>query len=140
MPFLNHLRLDEWKIPGEWVVVEPLYYEDTTGKIHETPRGLISDLASIPTVAQILPGFSVNGKSRRPAVNHDYNYCAQEISRKEADEMLRVSLIEEGLSEEVARIYWLAVRAFGWSHWKKRKGGLIPAYDFVPADYDFGSN
>lgn len=135
MPFLNRLRSDDWIKPDEWVVVDPLVYKDNAGSYHTVQKGFITDLASIPKLAQLLPGMDVNGRSRRPAVLHDFNYCLQSLTRAQADNLLYESLLSEGVGAPLARIYWLAVHLFGWSHWKKRKNGLDRSYDFVPADY-----
>lgn len=138
MPFLNRLRSDDWTEPKEWVVIAPLRYEDKAGTIYEVPKGFITDLASIPAAIQLLPGFNVNGKSRRPSVLHDWNYCSQKMSRRAADDLFLECLLSESILKPLARTYWLGVRAFGWHYWNKRKGGIDRGYDFVPDGYNYG--
>lgn len=139
MPFLNRLRSDDWIEPDEWVVVDPLCYKDNAGNLHIVEKGFITDLASIPKLAQLLPGMDVNGKSRRPAVLHDYNYCLQKLTRAAADDLLYESLLSEGVPKGLAWTYWLAVHTFGWLYWNKRKNGIDRSYDFVPTSY-FATN
>lgn len=87
------------------------------------PPAFVSNFASIPRSAlwyidddapEILFGSIV----------HDYLYAMQgvtperQFTRKEADELLRDSMLSCGASRSQAAVVFAAVRAFGGSHWK----------------------
>jgi hypothetical protein len=115
--------------PGEWALTQPLIWQTPNLRI-VVPINFITDLASIP--AALRGVLNVEGLSRRPAVAHDFLYCAQTVSREDADEFLRTALIAEGESPFTAKLYWMGVRAGGGSHWDVRPAGLQPA-DFAAA-------
>lgn len=150
--FLSPLDLRVYK-PNEFVILNPFKTRfDHAGTIYENTvnRGFITNLASIPPIVQDLPDFSINGLSRRPAVGHDYNYSCGglitvldvaknqvvkiQLTRNDCDLMLRDGLIAEGLSIEVANLFYRGVQFGGASHWEVRKDGLN-AEDFVPESY-----
>lgn len=85
----------------------------------EVPAGFVTDLASIPAPLRGL--LNVNGKSRRAAVLHDWLYCSQPCTRKEADAILKAALRTEGV-QVAAWVYWAGVRLGGWRYWRKRDG------------------
>lgn len=109
-------------VDDEWIVCDPLVWTLSDGQALAVPAGFITDLASIPTMLR--PFLSPTGKSRRPAIAHDFLYSSNLWSRRDADEFLRVALILEGVSIHTARLYWLGVRAGGWRYYNKRKAGL----------------
>lgn len=106
--------------PGEWVLLSLLAYRSADGRLYQVPPRFITDLASIPGLFQ--PAIDRNGKSRRPAVLHDYLYCLKRCARAEADALFLEALEAEGVSWFVRRAMWLAVRAGGWRYWNARTG------------------
>lgn len=127
---LTPLKLEALEAENEWVLTAPLVWscwpEDVV-----IPERFVTDLASIPRALQF--ALNVTGKSRRAAVLHDYLYCTQQVSRKTADEALRLALVAEGMSAAAARLYWLGVRSGGWQAWNKRerRGGGLQQDDFA---------
>jgi Protein of unknown function (DUF1353) len=112
--------------PDYWAVVAPLVWDSPT--LHLTiPVGFITDLASIPKVLRNT--LDVDGRSRAPAILHDWLYCTQHSTRAFADSMLREALGEYGENAATAWVYWAGVRLGGWLPWSERQqrgGGLQP--------------
>lgn len=117
--FDKPLDLRAW-VPGEWLVLAPMPYRSLGGRMFVVPGGFITDLASIPQVAQaILP---IDDETRMPAVLHDWLYCVQETSRRQADDLFHEALLRAGVNPVKARTMWSAVRVGGWRYWNKRDG------------------
>lgn len=113
--------------PDFWRVRSPLIWLLATATVAAlrcvtVPVDFLTDLASIPALLRGV--MDVNGRSRRPAVLHDFLYAAQICTRAQADEILRLACIADGEPAAVARVYWLGVRLGGWRAWNdhKRKG------------------
>jgi hypothetical protein len=118
--------------PDKWVVLTP--GEWASAELQTTiPTGFVSDLASIPWFLRGL--LDVNGKSRLPALLHDWLYCGRWTERSFADQMLDLALMDYGESETVAATYYAGVHSFGWIYWNRRarmsKG--LSQYDFADA-------
>lgn len=127
--FVSDLRLEALFEPGEWALTAPLIWQEKGLRI-QVPAGFVTDLASIP--ATLRGVLSITGISRRGAVLHDYAYCAQKMSRPDADDLLRRALLADGMRSATARLYWLGVRAGGGSHWSDREGGSgLQVGDFI---------
>lgn len=95
---------------NEWILESDLIWDDIT-----IPAGFITDLASIPRIAQsIIP---VNGKHRSAAILHDYLYVIQDRSRGEADELFLNAMESSGVGWLQRRIMHAAVRVGGWMPW-----------------------
>lgn len=107
-------------VPGEWVLLAPLTYRSASGGLYRIPARFITDLASIPSLAR--PAIDQNGRSRRPAVLHDFRYCLKHGTREEADALFLEALEAEGVGWLTRRTMWLAVRAWGWRYWNARTG------------------
>src|SRR5262249_50982564 len=119
--FLTRLRLEDSDTPDEWVVTDPLIWlEPGRGRLI-VPAGTMTDLASIPRLLRNLRALDPNGRSRRPAVLHDWLYQTGEKTRAEADQLLRRALLAEGVNRSVARIYWFGVRLGGWLAWRAHR-------------------
>jgi hypothetical protein len=105
------------------------YFISVDGRVLRLPIGFETDLASIPRAFwNIYPpqkyGFIT------PAIVHDYLYsCHSGFSRKDADDVFYSLLIENGVSNYTALKFYLAVRAFGISHFNsgncKIEGGWL---------------
>lgn len=121
--FLTDLILRADKRPDNWIVWAPLVWESRyLGRI-TIPVGALTDLASIPRLLRNIPFLDPNGRSRRPAVLHDYLYRGGDrfrlqMTRAKADRLLRYALRAEGCSRWVAAVYWLGVRLGGWAGWR----------------------
>lgn len=133
MGFINSLDLRVYQ-PGEWVVLNDLDYKPIRGNVITTPRGFVTDLASIP--APLRGILNVNGRSRMPAVLHDFLYSVQPqgITRERADNLFYEALVSVGVLPAVAWVYWAGVRMGGWMYWGRREAD--PSIeDFVPDAY-----
>ncbi|CAB4182517.1 Campylobacter phage CGC-2007, Cje0229 [uncultured Caudovirales phage] len=121
--FTTPLDLRANTAPNEWVLLRSLVWHGD--RRIEVPAGFITDLASIPRVFRNV--LNVNGASRRAAVLHDWLYCSQPFTRREADRMLKAALLAEGEHPIVAQVYYLGVRIGGSRPWNNRFGqGLKP--------------
>ena len=108
--------------PYQWsVYADFMYYAEDAPII--IPEGFRTDLASIPRLLHWLPHLHPNGRCRRAAVVHDFLYsksCTYRISRREADEIFRQALVDEGLGKRTAKAYYYAVRWFAGRNWRNR--------------------
>src|SRR3954469_19555312 len=112
--FLSELIVQADRRPDFWIVRAPLIWAGEKRTV-TVPEGFLTDLASVPRMAQGMPGFEPTGLSRRPAVLHDWLYSSAELPRMEADAVFYRALRLEGAHETTARIYYRAVRVFGGS-------------------------
>lgn len=114
--FLTHLDaralIDR---PGYWLVIAPLVWDD--GRRIIVPAMFETDLASIPRPFRNL--FSVNGKSRRAAVLHDWLYAGQCLSRADADRLFLDAMAADGVGRAQRWSMYCAVRAAGWRYYKQ---------------------
>lgn len=124
--FDRPMDLRVW-VPGEWVVLGNLGYVSLSGKSITVPRSFITDLASIPQLAQAL--FPIDDASRMPAVLHDWLYCSKALPRDQADAIFHEALLRAGVNRVKARAMWSAVRAGGWAYFNKRDG--VTTEDFA---------
>jgi hypothetical protein len=131
--FVNALDLRAYA-PGEWVVLNDLDYQPKHGYLITVPQSFITDLASIP--APLRGILNVNGRSRMPAVLHDFLYSVQPkgFTRKRSDALFYEALVSVGVHPAIARLYWAGVRLGGWLYWNKRVRGTT-IDDFVPPFY-----
>lgn len=139
---------------GEFVLIADLLVElhiENVNYVIAVPRRFITDFASVPKLVQLLPGFDVNGNSRRAAVLHDFLYCCHgeltvrdlesgkltttSLTRKQCDEIFFDALLTCTYSPQAASLFYAGVRAGGWYYWAKRRNGLKDNFDFVPEDY-----
>ena len=135
MPFLGRLRFEVEPIKQTSITLtEPLIYFDRYGRKFTVPKGFNCDLASVPRwVRSVATPWN---QSARPGVWHDCCYRWYEtwrIPRKEADELYRDALMEEGVARWRAWIQMMAVK-FGagdawerWRHASQRRKGPKPA-------------
>jgi hypothetical protein len=105
--------------PGYFQVVYDVQWW-TSGKpfknaslVMTVPGGYLTDLASIPAPLRMF--FSKTGRSRKPAVFHDWMYGTKYRTRKECDQIFKRMLIERGMSRFSANFYYLGVRSMRYS-------------------------
>lgn len=131
--FVEEPALRPAREPNEWVIVQEGRWRSPETEF-VVPVGWITDLASVPKFLR--PVLNRNGRSRYPAICHDWLYNTQKESRAFADRVFLHALIAYDMPAWQARIYWAGVRAGGWAPWRarlKRGGGLRPD-DFVDQD------
>jgi hypothetical protein len=91
------------------------YIDPKTSGIITVPSGFITDFATVPRIFRWY--ITGHGKTRRPAVLHDYLYRNKAGTRKQADQLFRDALREEGMSKIRSTVLYLAVRLFGGFSW-----------------------
>lgn len=119
-------------LPGEWVLLVALVYTTLAGMKVIAPGGFVTDLASIPPFLRWL--FSPNDATRRPAVTHDWLYCAQLTTRLVADRIFLEALERNGVGYLRRKAMYAGVRVGGWWYWNKRAGRGVAADDFAAID------
>lgn len=123
--FLSNLLLESDPEPDFWTVRRPLVWEapvygsdirlilsDRYFRI-TVPEGFRTDLASVPRFLRDRKAFDVNGKSRRPAVLHDWLYATGLGGKGFADRTFHAALLAEGVSRIDAWTTYQAVNWFG---------------------------
>ena len=118
-----------------WIVRAPLIWCNAEfGRIC-VPVGFRTDLASIPRAMRNLPAFDPNGRSRRPAVVHDWLYVTQPCPKDVADRFLRTAMLAEGAPHVDAEAFYEAVHLFGESAWHTGGAATVAAAFATQADY-----
>lgn len=125
--FTSPLVLEAAPEPDQWITRAPLIWcDDRFGRI-EVPVGFRTDLASIPRALRNLAAFDPNGRSRRPAVVHDWLYAWQALGKDRADAFLRYAMVAEGVAHVDAETIYQAVHLFGGDAWKDDASRGLPA-------------
>lgn len=101
---------------GLWELVQPLSFQsDLLGRVITAPVGYRTDFCSVPRVPFV---FDILGdRARKSGTLHDWLYSSHITDRKTADDVLREMLLVDGIGPTEARMFYLAVRAGGGSHW-----------------------
>lgn len=105
---------------GEWMLMEDLIYTSKSGKQFVTPKYFLTDLASIPWIAE---PFFKSIDTRLPGIVHDGLYCMNRISRSECDNLLAEMLDVTGCSPTLRNLIYTGVRVGGASRYEACKGG-----------------
>tara|TARA_R110002124_G_scaffold122630_2_gene281192 strand:- start:808 stop:1191 length:384 start_codon:yes stop_codon:yes gene_type:complete len=87
------------------------------------PSGTVTDFASVPRWLWII--FPPHGKMANASVVHDFMYdnrifekeLGKRTARWHADQVFLGNMINDGVSESQALVYYVAVRWFGRSWW-----------------------
>jgi hypothetical protein len=109
--------------PDFWALAAPIKWVSST-LITTIPLGFKTDLASIPKIIRNI--FDVDGRSREPAILHDWLYSTQHTTKAFADEQLRLAIIDYGDKPWQARMYWLGVHLGGASAWRGHTQHPVP--------------
>ena len=113
---------------GHWIVRQPLRYRIgvSTQEI-AVPVGFVTDFASIPQALQSI--IRQNGPYILPAVVHDYLYWDQSCTRKQADQIFLLAMIENKVGAVHRTAIHGAVAAAGSFAWDdngvERTAGLV---------------
>ena len=105
---------------GKAILLEEYVY-DINGYLIRVPKSFITDGASVPKSLQWL--YNPYGKYINAAVIHDYLYSCYNntgINRTLADKIFRYIMQETGVDNRTVRRFYIAVRAFGETSWKKK--------------------
>jgi hypothetical protein len=132
MKFLTDLELTADAQPDYWFLLAPLAFSDPVFGSHVIPKGFRTDLAS-DRILDGIPCMSSTGRSRRPAVAHDFAYRALRANGKDwCDRLLQAGLLAEGTSRLTAGAFYWGVRLFGKPYWED-DGRPMTAADFDTA-------
>ena len=105
---------------GKAILIQEYIYE-INGYLIRVPKSFITDGASVPKSLQWL--YNPFGKYIKAAVIHDYLYSVYNntgINRTLADKIFMHIMKETGVSVNVRRKFYAAVRAFGETSWKPK--------------------
>lgn len=105
-----------------WRLELPVVYEAESGETIVVPPGFVTDLASIPQIAQAI--YPVNDKHRLAAVVHDYLYTIQDRSRAAADLMFLEAMAACDVRWTQRRVMYRGVRLGGWIIWNSNAHAL----------------
>ena len=83
------------------------------------PAGFVTDLASIPPV--FYTWLRPDGDYTFAAIVHDYLYWEQALSRKEADDILKLAMEDLKVDSSATEAIFHAVRTFGQPAWEQNK-------------------
>lgn len=99
------------------------------------PAGFVTDLASVPDLAE--PLLPRNGEYSTAAIIHDYLYWTQSCTREQADNLMAIVMRETGVAPWKGLLIYGAVRLAGQKAWDQdrdhRVNGAIRIVD-VPWD------
>lgn len=113
--------------PGEWVLCDDVWYESGDGRTFMMPRRFITDLASIPQIAQAV--MPIDDETRIPSIFHDWLYCSKLLPREQCDELFLEALGRAGVGRTKSVAMYSAVRVGGWRYYNSRDG--ITQNDFA---------
>lgn len=120
--FTNALVVSPLSDGRTWVILRRLGYDvgtEGSGDRVEVERLFMTDFASIPRLFwTILPRW---GKYGNAAVIHDWLYWTQERTRLESDRIMLEAMGVLGVPPWQRWFIFHAVRAFGWSAWKRNQ-------------------
>lgn len=111
-------------IKGKWWVLtdELVFYSAITDMTIRTPRGFVTDFASVPRVP--LAYWFFGSRADAPAATHDDLYRSGLLPRKVADQVFLEAMEAEGYSWITRHTMYSFVRAFGWASCKQKPGCL----------------
>ena len=105
----------------EWALAASFGYRSLAGKTYVAPHYFITDLASIPWLAE--PFFD-STEHREAGVIHDWIYCSQALPRDEADDLFEEMLKVLGATPTRASAARLGLRIGSAPRYSACKGGL----------------
>lgn len=111
-----HARLIQDDEDGIWELLAPLSFQsDLLGRTITAPVGHQTDFCSVPRVP--LAYEMLGNRARKSGTIHDWLYSSHEVSRLQADQVLREMLQLNGVSAAEAQAFYIAVRLGGSAHW-----------------------
>lgn len=107
------------------------------------PAGFVTDLASVPDVAE--PLLPRNGEYSTAAIVHDYLYWTQSCTRDQADNLMAIVMKQTGVSQWKELLIYGAVRLAGQRAWdqnrEQRANGTVRiigmSWDHAPSQVDW---
>lgn len=106
-----------------------------SAKVIIVPAGFVTDLASVPDIAESL--LPRNGEYSTAAIIHDYLYWTQACTREQSDNLMSIVMKETGVAPWKDLLIYGAVRLGGQHAWdldrERKASGVIHVID-VPWD------
>lgn len=115
------MKVEVYETPKDGKVIrllEPLPFTHN-GREYVVPEGYRSNGFSCPRLLWSLISPAIDNRTLRSACGHDWLYEYHVVSRREADQWFRDSLIEAGVPRIKAYAIYYAVRAFGGRHYRR---------------------
>jgi hypothetical protein len=106
----------------------PFKYVTRDRGVVSVPVGFETDFASVPRLFSWIPGFDGDNESAKIGTIHDYIYqyhsdieeqTGVKFTRHDTDLLMYQGLMDSGLPEWEAEVYFKAVRVFGGDYWDK---------------------
>ncbi len=99
----------------KWALTENYVFTDYLGNKHTILAGFITDFQSTPWWGEWIAPH--RGVADYAALEHDYLYYSQKITRQQSDMHFCKRLIEAELSPFRATFRYYTLRAMGWKAW-----------------------
>ena len=110
-----------------WLKDDYRIYLPTANRGIEVDAGVYTDGASIPRLFWVIVGHPFEPDVIAAAFVHDMVYCAELFPRAVCDAIFRDLLLRTVSKTKAFTMFW-AVRAFGWTVWRKHTvAGVIEA-------------
>jgi hypothetical protein len=104
----------------EFIMTKPYRYRiGSTNRAIEVPEGFVTDYATIPAGFRGL--FERQGRYSRAAVIHDYLYWSQICTKKQADNIFKIAMIELKVPAWQREPIYQAVSLMGGGAWASNK-------------------
>lgn len=113
-----------------WTLMEPFHYVAANGKTYEAPRGMLTDLASIPNLAG---GFFRGVDHRLPGVIHDARYMLSRVTgetRAELDALFAEMCLLQGATPLQGSALHAGLDVGGWHAWNACQAAGVSWSDF----------
>lgn len=103
---------------------------DANGVEHRAPRGMLTDLASIPTLAD---GLFSNVDHRGPGVIHDAGYMLSKVTgakRPDLDRLFEQMCLTQGATSLQGQLLRTGLELGGWHSWDECQQAGVTWADF----------
>jgi len=106
---------------GRWRTLSALAVTTEAAGRVSVPKGFRTDGASIPRPLWPIIGHPMDPEYYPAAVVHDYLYCQQRMTRRQADCVFRELLERLGVAAWRCWAMYVGVRLGGWVGWQRKK-------------------
>lgn len=115
--FSTNLKVELLNNKGKkWKVLEEFTYSSIYGNI-TVPKDFLTDFASVPRIPVVFE--LVGDRGQADATVHDWLYQYGNLSRKNADLVLRQALRDTNVGKVRSYLMYYGVRTFGWLFYKR---------------------
>ncbi|MDH1403682.1 DUF1353 domain-containing protein [Pseudomonas sp. GD03730] len=113
-----------------WTLMNTVYYVSQDGRTYEAPRGMLTDLASIPALAG---GLFRGVDHRLPGVIHDARYLLSPVTgekRADLDSLFAEMCLLQGASPLQGKALHAGLDLGGWHAWDDCQAAGVTWGDF----------